>query len=126
MAARLFGGVGGRTGAEDFTNPLSPRRSPMFSSRGRGDTRRRILLNMTYTNLFLACVLIILGGVGPRYPGHSGTTNNAHSNGVSQAKESAERSRTSTLLFLALVFDPNLSVTISQNVVGNISFAAHL
>ncbi|CAN0347722.1 unnamed protein product [Ascophyllum nodosum] len=84
MAARLFGGVGGRTGAEDFTNPLSPRRSPMFSSRGRGDTRRRILLNMTYTNLFLACVLIILGGVGPRYPGHSGTTNNAHSNGINR------------------------------------------
>jgi len=39
-------------------------------------------LNLTYLNLFLALVLIIVGGAGPQYPGHSGTTNNPVSNWV--------------------------------------------
>lgn len=43
-------------------------------------------MNMTYANLFLALVLLIVGGVGPQYPGHSGTTDNAFTDWVREGR----------------------------------------
>lgn len=60
----------------------TPGGSPRFSSRRRRDTRRAILLKLTFLNLFLALILIIVGGAGPQYPGHSGTTDNPVPNWV--------------------------------------------
>ncbi|CAM9754288.1 unnamed protein product, partial [Ectocarpus sp. 13 AM-2016] len=69
------GGIPGDTGIFGET-AYTPGGSPRFSSRGKKDSRRKLLLNLTYLNLFLALVLIIVGSAGPQYPGHSGTTNN--------------------------------------------------
>ncbi|CAN0583585.1 unnamed protein product, partial [Ectocarpus sp. 12 AP-2014] len=68
-------GIPGDTGIFGET-AYTPGGSPRFSSRGKKDSRRKLLLNLTYLNLFLALVLIIVGSAGPQYPGHSGTTNN--------------------------------------------------
>ncbi|CAM9341101.1 unnamed protein product, partial [Ectocarpus sp. 4 AP-2014] len=69
------GGIPGDTGIFGET-AYTPGGSPRFSSKGKKDSRRKLLLNLTYVNLFLALVLIIVGSAGPQYPGHSGTTNN--------------------------------------------------
>lgn len=76
------GGGGGDTGifGETFHTPGG---SPRFPSEGRRDSRKAILLKLTYLNLFLALVLITVGAAGPQYPGHSGTTDNPISNWVS-------------------------------------------
>ncbi|CAN0425852.1 unnamed protein product, partial [Pylaiella littoralis] len=69
------GGGGGDTGIFGETSH-TPGGSPWFSSEGRRDSRRAILLKLTYLNLLLALVLITVGAAGPKYPGHSGTTDN--------------------------------------------------
>lgn len=76
-ADRLLG-----QGMGNYEEPLSPGGSPRFSSRRRPDSRRAILLYMTFANLFLALVLLILGGAGPGYPGHSGTVDNSYFSGT--------------------------------------------
>lgn len=76
------GGIPGDTGIFGET-AYTPGGSPRFSSKGKQDSRRKLLLNLTYLNLFLALVLIIVGSAGPQYPGHSGTTNNPVSTWVS-------------------------------------------
>lgn len=63
----------------------------------RRDSRRTILLNLTYFNLFLALVLIAVGGAGPKYPGHSGTTDNPVSTWVSRANRGSAQLRRATL-----------------------------
>lgn len=81
------GGVGGIGGISSYTGMFgetshTPGGSPRFFSEGRRDSRRAILLKLTYLNLFLALVLITVGAAGPQYPGHSGTTDNPISNWV--------------------------------------------
>lgn len=76
------GGIPGDTGIFGET-AYTPGGSPRFSSKGKRDSRRKLLLNLTYLNLALALVLIIVGSAGPQYPGHSGTTNNPVSTWVS-------------------------------------------
>ncbi|CAM9698378.1 unnamed protein product [Scytosiphon promiscuus] len=77
------GVAAGDTGIFGETIPFSPGSSTRPSSGREGqrrDSRRTILLSLTYFNLFLALVLITVGGAGPQYPGHSGTTDNPVSN----------------------------------------------
>lgn len=57
---------------------LSPGESPKYSGRKRTDSRRAILLVMTFANLLLAFILIVLGFAGPDYPGHSGTVDKSY------------------------------------------------
>lgn len=52
-------------------------------------------MNMTYANLFLALVLLIVGGVGPQYPGHSGTTDNAFTDWVREGRSPSLRASAS-------------------------------
>lgn len=66
---------------------MSPGGTPFYPGQDKRDSRRTILLNLTYLNLFLAFVLLILGAAGPAYPGHSGTTDNAYTDGVSNRLE---------------------------------------
>lgn len=82
LLGRNGGGSGGDTGIFGESSH-TPGGSPRFSSKKRRDTRRAILLKLTCLNLFLALILIIVGGAGPQYPGHSGTTNNPVPNWVS-------------------------------------------
>ena len=88
-ADRLLGGKSGTSeaGKMDGGGPMSPGGSPLYPGPDKRDSRRTILLNLTYLNLFLALVLLILGAAGPAYPGHSGTTDNAYTDGVSTREE---------------------------------------
>jgi len=49
----------------------TPTCSPRYR-RKKGDTRQSILLRMTYVNLALGVVMIVLFVKGPKYPGHQG------------------------------------------------------
>eukprot|EP00904_Undaria_pinnatifida_P007066 jgi/Undpi1/348/HiC_scaffold_1.g00344.m1 len=81
-ADRLLGNKSGAAGGEAGGGGLmSPGGSPLYPSPDKKDSRRTILLNLTYLNLFLALVLLILGAAGPAYPGHSGTTDNSYNDG---------------------------------------------
>eukprot|EP00903_Cladosiphon_okamuranus_P016250 g14988.t1 len=91
-ADHLLGRNGGVSGGDTgIFGEIShtPGGSPWFSSKRRRDTRRAILLKLTCLNLFLALILIIVGGAGPQYPGHSGTTNNPVPNWVDRAGAAA-------------------------------------
>jgi hypothetical protein len=55
----------------------TPTGSPKFR-RNKKDPRQKILLRMTYLNLALGVVMIVLYVGGPSYPGHFGTVDDKY------------------------------------------------
>jgi hypothetical protein len=75
----------------------TPTGSPKFR-RNKKDPRQKILLRMTYLNLALGVVMIVLYVGGPSYPGHYGTVDDKYS--VSVVRRLLSRSlQTESLIY---------------------------